>query len=184
VSGARNDRAQGDRARRDHSALGLLVLGALAALAGCGPEDFPLVGLWQNGSGQQLALGPGQVGTLTQTATCAPNLAVAAVRDPFGGWSIDFDDDQRIFYPPSIAADFTGEAYCASSGTKPMCAFCRRAEDRLDCEPTEQEIIGQGKSVTHDCSFRFVSTATVVKRTWPRQCTAVDRDPRCNRPGT
>jgi hypothetical protein len=138
------------------AALGLLALGTPA----CGTEDTTLPGRWQNGTRQVLEIRPDLSGWLTQAATCTPTLEVDLERDPFGGWAIRFDDNQRIHYPPVQQRFFEGDSFCSTPGSKPMCNFCQLEETKLTCEPTKQEIVGSGVRITHDCTWLRVGTTS------------------------
>lgn len=142
----------------------ILVLGALAAVA-CGLSDNDVVGKWENGSGQLMVVRSDLTGFLTQSATCTPTIEIAMERDPFGAWAVRINPNQRVFFPPDQVKNFQAKSFCSSPGTKPMCDFCRVEGTRMDCDSPEQEIVGAGSRVTHNCHWLNVlttSTATVA----------------------
>jgi hypothetical protein len=142
---------------------------ALIALfaAGCGPGDAEIVGFWRNQTRQYLSLGADLHGIMTQTPTCTPVLSVYVTRDPFEGFSLRFEPDQRIYYPPAIAPKFQGDSFCSSKSSVPMCRFCEIDGESMSCESPEQEIVGAGAGVTHNCSWTRLTTisATITDRT-------------------
>lgn len=157
-----------------------LVFAGVGALAwACGTEDSGVVGLWQNGTRQVMNVRPDLTAFLTQAATCTPTLEVDLERDPFGGWAIRFDSNQRVFYPPVQRRFFRGESFCSSPGSKPMCNFCQLEETKMVCEPTAQEIVGSGVRIAHDCTWLRIATTTTATVP-PASCGARAREPQCN----
>lgn len=159
-------------------ALASMTLGALAV--SCGLENVALKGTWRNRTGQLLVISGDFSGRLTQTPTCSPELAVDMERDPWGGWAVRFHPDQRIFYPLRQKQFFSGESFCSSEGSKPMCNFCKLEGSTMECEPTHQDIVGSGVSVTHDCSWTRVVLTTTTSTVNPA-CTKAELDVRCHR---
>ncbi|MFO0723391.1 MAG: hypothetical protein U1E65_06400 [Myxococcota bacterium] len=161
-------------------------LGVLSALLlavvffSCGLENVALEGAWKNQTGQLLLIAGDFSGRLTQTPTCTPELKVDLERDPWGGWAIRFHPDQRISYPLRQKQFFTGDSFCSSEGSKPMCNFCRVTGTTMTCESTHQDIVGSGVSVTHDCNWTRV-TLTASTSTVNPACTAAELDVRCHR---
>lgn len=137
-----------------------VLIGCLL-LAGCGVDDPEILGAWKNRSGQQLIVGGDMSGQLTQAATCTPQLIVFIERDPFDGYAIRFEPSQRIFYPPAQQQAFFGESFCSSKKSVPMCRFCQIDGAEMICESPEQEIVGSGAGVVHDCNWvRSTATST------------------------
>ncbi|MCC7386262.1 MAG: hypothetical protein IT384_30745 [Deltaproteobacteria bacterium] len=141
----------------------LLLLGALAfaVAAACGVDEADMVGTWVNQNGQALRVDRELHGLLTQTPSCAPVLSVFATRDPFDGFSIRFEQNQRVYYPDDISTLFVGDSFCSSQSSVPMCKFCVIDGDQMLCEQAEQEIVGAGASVVHNCTWTRSATASV-----------------------
>lgn len=157
----------------------VVVVAGLAGVVACGVESNPgVIGVWRNGTHQVLNVRPDLTGWLTQSATCSPTLEVSLERDPFGGWAIRFEPNQRIFYPPIQKRFFLGESFCSSPGSMPMCNFCQVEETRMTCDATRQEIVGSGVRVSHDCSWLSVPTTT-TSSVPPAACGRRARDPTC-----
>ena len=143
----------------------------LVLAAGCGVDDAEILGSWTNRSGQQLIVGGDMSAQLTQAATCTPDLIAIIERDPFDGYAIRFEPNQRIFYPPSQQGAFFGESFCSSKKSVPMCRFCQVDGQEMVCESPEQEIVGAGVGVVHDCNWaRSILTSTAA----PQVCRPSD----------
>lgn len=159
--------------------LTLALACATAAIWACGTEDTKLVGLWRNGTGQVMNVRSDLSAYLTQASTCSPTLEVDLERDPFGGWAIRFDANQRVFYPPVQQRFFRGDSFCASPSSKPMCTFCQVEDTKMVCEVTEQDIVGSGVRISHDCTWLRVATTTTATVA-PLSCGLRAREPQCN----
>jgi hypothetical protein len=155
----------------------LLLGGAILMLAACGSDDPLIVGIWKNGTGQQLRVAGDLDGLLTQAATCTPTLKVFVNRDPYDAYAIRFRNRQRVYYPPAMKAMFPGEYFCASPKSVPMCRFCRIEGDTMTCESPEQEIVGAGGGVIHDCNWKKLTAGTSTVP--PASCGPQARDAAC-----
>ncbi len=156
-------------------ARGVLLCGVL--FVACSVDTPEIIGIWKNGTNQVLRVGSELDATMTQSATCAPTLTMFIDRDPFDGYAVRFDSNQRVFYPEKIAKNFIGDSFCSSQKSVPMCRFCQIDGSTMSCESAEQEIVGFGFPVTHSCEWTRLLTETSTAR--PAGCGFAGADPKC-----
>jgi hypothetical protein len=154
---------------------------SISAFLACSPDAAKVVGTWVNREKVYLTVEKDLRGQVYQLTACARPLTVKIHRDPFDSYSIQFDKDQTLYFPPRIKSLFGGaEFFCSSADSDPMCSFCRIDGKQMTCTAPEQKITGFGATVQHDCVWTQVSTSATSSVTANRDagisCPALTSD--------
>jgi hypothetical protein len=146
--------------------VGLLAVWAFAA--SCHPGHAEIIGVWRNQTNQIISVGSDLNGVLTQSAACAPLLTMHVNRDPYDNYALEFDLNQRVYFPPAERMYFgSAEYFCSSDQSVPMCRFCEVRNEQMNCQTTEQNITGYGQPVVHNCTWVRLSTTAAPREMGP-----------------